>query len=141
VVAPSAPSAPCDEPDEDLYNADDVTPRLPPDVPNLLSQHGTSSEQLPAPSAPTLEELTINTEGGASDDKQELERQRLLAEVSAPSDLVADGDDNGGEGSSRVQHEPSAPILTEDDEYGGQYSHQALPSSAVHHEALPKYER
>lgn len=141
VVPPTVPSAPPDEHGEDLYSAEDITPQVTLDAPDALGQPDLNLEQPSAPSAPTLEDLSPNHEARAPDDKQELERQRMLTEASAPSDFHADVDDNGGEGSSGVQHEPSAPILIEDDEYGGQYSHHALPDSATHREALPKYER
>jgi hypothetical protein len=76
------------------------------------------------------------------EDKQELERRRLLAEASAPSGSpVDDEEDNGGESSSAPNVEPSAPIISGNDEYGGQYSHHDLPGPSSRNEALPRYER
>ena len=80
------------------------------------------------PSAPALEDLTSGAH--TSSDKQELERQRMLAEASAPPEFD-NADEDAGEHSAGGEHEPSAPMLTEEDEYG-------VPS---HLESLPKYER
>lgn len=123
---------------EDLYGAEDATP---PALPNGFhtSSHAIPGDTTLAPSAPTLEDLTpTNTQ--TLDDKQELERRRLLAEASAPSGPPADEDDNAGEGSSTQHFEPSAPILPEDDNYYGQYSQHGFPGPS-HREILPKYER
>jgi len=145
VIAPSAPSAPSIHPTEsqdDLYDAETETPQAAPSSLHF-AMNGTSSSDSPAlPSAPAFEDFAPNAAGGpATDDKQELERQRLMNEASAPSEFVADEDDNAGEGSSRPQPEPSAPILPEEDGYGGQYSHHSLAGPSSHHESLPKYER
>jgi hypothetical protein len=124
-VTPAAgPSAPPDEheQEEDLYSSEDVTPRAT----STPGGSQRSSDPPPVPSAPTLEDLAS---GAHSDDKQELERQRMLAEASAPPDFD-EAEEDAGEGGAG-EHEPSAPALTEDG-YGG-------PSS--HHESLPKYER
>lgn len=131
---PSAPRVPPDEQEDDLYGSEDATPRGAT-APNGSLEHDGSSVVPPIPTAPALEDLEPGVH--ASDDKQELERQRMFAEASAPPDFQEE--DNGGEGSSGVPHEPSAPILTEEDEYGGQFSHHAGGSS--HGESLPKYER
>jgi hypothetical protein len=133
-VLPSMPPA---EPEEDLYGAEDATP------PAFLngfhsSNHATSADATLNPSAPTLEDLTpTNTQ--TTEDKQELERRRLLVEASSPSGPPADEDRNAGEGSSSQHFEPSAPILTEDD-YGVQYSQHAFLDASCR-ETLPKYER
>jgi hypothetical protein len=144
VVAPSAPSAPSIHPTEsqdDLYDAETETPQAASSSLHF-AMNGTSSNDSPAlPSAPALEDFAPNAGGHSTDDKQELERQRLMNEASAPSEFVADEDDNAGEGSSRPQPEPSAPTLHEEDGYGGQYSHHSLAGPASHHESLPKYER
>ena len=58
-----------------------------------------------------------------------------MAEASSPSDLL-DDNENAGEGSSGAQHEPTAPVLTEEDEYGGHYT-----NGFGHQEGLPRYER
>lgn len=59
-------------------------------------------------------------------DKQELERQRLIMEASAPEDPELDNDGPVGDG-------PSAPVLNEDDEL--------VASSAHGDESLPRYQR
>ena len=129
-VAPAAgPSAPPDEQDEDLYGSEDATPRATY-APRSSLRHNSSSGPPAVPSAPTLEDLAPGAH--ASDDKQELERQHMLAEASAPPDFDAADEDAGEGGAGEQQHEPSVPTLTEEDEYGG-------PSA--HHESLPRYER
>lgn len=141
--APSAPSAPPAELEDDIYDADGETFQAV-SVPTLFAVNVNSSDASSAlPSAPALEDLAPNSGPHSTDDKQELERQRLMNEASAPSEFVADEDDNAGEGSSRPQYEPSAPILAEEDGYGGPYSHHHLEGrgSSSHQESLPKYER
>lgn len=69
----------------------------------------------------------------APDDKQELERQRLMIEAGAPP---AD-DDEGAAGPSVPIDAPSAPVVTEEDEYNAHTLHND-------HEAgdnLPRYRR
>ncbi|KAE9381677.1 hypothetical protein N431DRAFT_11330 [Stipitochalara longipes BDJ] len=132
------PSVPPPE-TEDLYGAEDATP---PAFSNGFhtSNHARSADTTTlAPSAPTLEDLTpTNTQ--TLDDKQELERRRLLAEASSPSGPPADGEDNAGEGSSSQHFEPSAPILPDDEDYDGQYSQHGFLGPS-RRETLPKYER
>lgn len=117
-----------------------------------------SHDRTPIPSAPSLDTLTAdvadtrNFESSASDpapsysgpaeqsarqphDKQELERQRLLNEVSAPNDddqqVEHDGHrDNHSE--PRNPNEPSAPALTEED---------IIRQSPPAEESPPQYER
>ena len=78
-----------------------------------------------------------------TDDKQELERQRLLAEASAPSDQRGDDGDEedqrveAGPSGSGVASQPSAPMLSEQ-EYDGAGS-EHLDFNLV--EGLPRYER
>ncbi|CZS97913.1 related to environmental pH response protein palF [Rhynchosporium agropyri] len=143
VVPPSGPPVSPIEFDDDLYGADDATPReappvlLPPDI-------STPSEALNGPSAPDLEDLDPQAGHQATEDKQELERRRLMGEASAPTEFPDDEDDNGGEGSSRPQQEPSAPPLIEDehyDHYRAQYAQHNSPESSAHGENLPRYER
>lgn len=127
-VPAASPSAPPDDLEEDLYGSENVTPRAT-FAPGTSHEHNGSSGQTHVPSAPTLEDLAPGSH--ASDDKQELERQRMLAEASAPPNF-SDADEIGGDGrAAEQQHEASAPVLT-DEEYGG-------PSAQ--HESLPKYER
>ncbi|KAF7958617.1 hypothetical protein EAE96_002157 [Botrytis aclada] len=138
--------------DEDLYTADG----LPPSNPRPLTSHPADpsnphlSESPPAgPSAPSLSDLTPHAShtSHATDDKQELERQRLLAEASAPSEfpeLEEEGESSrqGAAASAPHDHEPSAPIFHEEDEYGSGYAHQDFDGTRVDHESLPpRYER
>jgi len=132
------PSAPPTEPVEDLYGAEDADHST---VSNVFhsSGHTVSAETPFAPSAPVLEDLTP-TATQVTEDKQELERRRLLAEASAPSGPPDDEEDNAGESSSAPHFEPSAPILSDEDEFESQYSHHDFPAS-LHRDTLPKYER
>lgn len=138
--APPGPSAPSKHPLEsldELYDAESETPLAGPSAPPFSAP--SSDVATPqGPSAPPLESLNPNASLDPTDDKQELERRRLLSEASAPVEFFSDEDDNAGEGSSRARqpplnHAPSAPILTEEDGYGNHYPH--------HTESLPKYER
>ncbi|KAL2072542.1 hypothetical protein VTL71DRAFT_11885 [Oculimacula yallundae] len=140
VLPPTGPSIPPPESEEDLYGPDDATPREVPRVflpPHISTPLGIST----GPSAPDLADLNPAASHQPTEDKQELERRRLMGEASAPSEFLDDEDDNGGEGSSRPQQEPSAPPLLDDDEYGHRYAHHNLPESSAHREVLPRYER
>lgn len=87
------------------------------------SNHGASSvasvqsaDTIRAPStSPPPMPITSNVH--ASDDKQELERQRLLSQASAPTD-----DDGAGPsaGHGHAALAPSAPVINEEDEYTAQ---------------------
>lgn len=115
-----------------------------------------------APSAPTLEDLAAGSSipnADPADDKQELERRRLLAEASAPPEFPGDYD-AGAAGSSSAagpsappavddddndDDGPSAPVLAEE-QYGSQFSYgqaagSSAQASAARHEPLPAYER
>jgi hypothetical protein len=143
---PAGPSSPPD--DENVYDADD-TPRLPHANPSSpQEEHGDE-----APSAPTQDDLSrpaANSQPG--EDKQELERRRLMNEASAPPDIPEDNmDRRHGESSRRdtaPDAEPSAPVLREEDEEEGfgyrGYGVGAGPSNSRardHNEQLPAYER
>jgi arrestin-related trafficking adapter 9 len=104
------------------------------------------------PSAPTFGEIETTSPAHHIDDKQELERQRLMAEASAPREVPDDYD--GGEPATAASNwtgpsppwsqEPSAPILDEDSnaEIGGRYQDAMVSSNmAAVLEPLPKYER
>ncbi|KAJ0107849.1 hypothetical protein J7T55_007061 [Diaporthe amygdali] len=132
-AGPSAP--PLDGDDDGAGPSAPTAPSAPPPLPPAEA----------APSAPTLDDLAAGPSGpngGPADDKQELERRRLLAEASAPPEFPAD--DDAGVGSSAgpsappMVDGPSAPILTEEEEYGRYFSHQAPASSS---EPLPAYQR
>ncbi|TVY83453.1 pH-response regulator protein [Lachnellula suecica] len=144
VAAPSAPTAPSIHPTEahdDIYDAESETPQAIPSHLHFPVNMASSDSHAALPSAPALENLAPNAGLHTADDKQELERQRLMNEASAPSEFVADEDENAGEGSSRPQPGPSAPSLPEEDGYGGQYSHHSMAGPSRHSEILPKYER
>ena len=136
--APSAPPAELGE--DDLYNVEDAAPRFVPNNVPSRNQSGQSSE-LQVPSTPALEDLDPTATTNCNEDKQELERQRLLAEASAPTELTHDEDENVGEESGGAQQEPSAPILSEDENYGGRYTHLPVAEDPTEAENLPRYER
>lgn len=139
--APSAPALLGDEMQVPNYAEATLTATTPrPQADSLHAQPESSG-----PSAPPSGDVAIGTEPAhtaPTDDKQELERRRLMAEASSPNDFP-EPEDNG-EGSSAPSTTdadgPSAPVITEDDEYGGHYaSHShAGPSGAG---GLPRYER
>jgi hypothetical protein len=58
-----------------------------------------------------------------------------MMEASSPSDFPEDHE-NAGESSMAIDYEPTAPIFTEEDEYGDHYA-----NAGGHHEGLPRYER
>lgn len=115
------------------------------------------------PSAPALEDLSPSAPGvtDLTEDKQELERRRLLAEASAPPEFPDDYDDGGVGSSSAVvppaaevppvsptAFEPSAPLVVDDEEadYGTHYTYNEGPSATDRPlgsaaEPLPRYER
>ncbi|KAI1426542.1 hypothetical protein F5Y12DRAFT_270168 [Xylaria sp. FL1777] len=131
-------------------------PSAPDQTPNMESHslstepgpgHGPDSETAGEPSAPTLADIGAGSSQHPNDDKQELERRRLLAEASAPPDIPEDYDGAGPSApilnrtrlSPPWSHEPTAPTLDEDDggESGGNYTSNATGTS----EPLPRYER
>jgi arrestin-related trafficking adapter 9 len=134
-ILPSAP----EDPHEDIYGLDDGSLRALPTTTDPVSSMGndcpTTSTMPITPLAPDLEDLTPQGTHNTTEDKQELERRRLMAEASSPADFP-DEHDNAGEGSSGTQYEPTAPVLTEEDEYGGNY-----PGVGEGYEGLPRYER
>ena len=92
----------------------------------------------PHPSQPPIDRNQTPTE-----DKQELERRRLLGEASAPSDIP--DDDNGGEGSSSrsgngMEHVASAPVILDDD-FGHGMGMGMSMGMGSRGESLPRYER
>lgn len=131
---------------ENIYDAEDDRPSVPPS-----SAAGPAAAGHAAPSAPTLEELGASTGAGPAEDKQELERRRLLEEASAPPEVPDDYDGGAVAGSSDAADAagPSAPVLTEEDEYGSSFARATAsgplsvfpaPSGAAE-EPLPRYER
>ncbi|KAL5347072.1 ph-response sensor protein [Pseudogymnoascus australis] len=135
-AGPSAPPQPTPtappDPDDDLYN-DDYRPvaqqRLPATVVNGIAH---SSDTI-TPASPQTEEPQAQATAPSVDDKRELERRRLQAEASSPSDFPAELDDTAGEGPSGSAPQPSAPFLDEEDEFAGQFTSR--------HDGLPRYER
>lgn len=154
-AGPSSASALALDADSDIYEADDEPPTAPnqesvatPTAPTEMECDVGPSNVAEGPSAPTLEDL----EPRQADDKQEIERQRLLIEASAPPEFPDDYEAGPSRATApRAQdvddEQPSAPTLTEEDEYGGNYSYRAEagPSSPRYHaggsEPLPRYER
>ena len=143
-VQPSAPILDDDEDDDDdneeLYNSINATPAYerPPEL---------SSETIVPRSPGGDQSATEATNETAStlDDKQELERQRLLAAVSSPDDHNESVVSEAGP-SLPV---PTAPAFDEDDEYYGPSAHDTFsdntgaPNSAgrwVETERPPRYQ-
>ncbi|KAI4869237.1 hypothetical protein F4820DRAFT_45392 [Hypoxylon rubiginosum] len=112
-----------------------------------ISLPGPEDDAGEGPSAPPLDDLTLmGPTARHPDDKQELERRRLLEEASAPPEVPEDYD--GGEPSApplNPAQEPTAPVLHDDHDYGSPdpYHEIAGPSSgrAAGSEQLPRYER
>lgn len=141
---------------ENIYEAEDgpqagpsshpAPPPLPPtaaDAPTAPPDEG--------PSAPTLDDIAAPA---GSDDKQELERQRLLAEASAPPEFPEDYDAAGPSNSASAPSapaavppaaaaEPSAPVLDDEEHYGPHHAYQEPGSSTQtpQTEELPRYVR
>lgn len=159
--APVSAAGPSRVPEADATSTPTLAaPPIPtgPAPPPPPSNHN----EVPGPSAPSLDDLAAgsSTPGNTTDDKQELERQRLLAEVSAPPEFPEDYDAGVGSsaaasagpsapGATVPEHDaaPSAPILTEEDEYGPQYSYNDAAGLSRHaaavapSEQLPAYQR
>ncbi|KAM4059698.1 pH-response regulator protein palF/RIM8 [Hirsutella rhossiliensis] len=145
-LLPSQPPAasPSSADDDDIYDAED-TPRLPGSSPSAPADR----DVVAGPSAPTEEQVSA---GRPVEDKQELERLRLMNEASAPPEFPEDAEGRGGGSSPPDQApevEPSAPSLDVDggdcnDSYLG-HGAAAGPSrsggSSQHPEQLPAYER
>jgi arrestin-related trafficking adapter 9 len=135
-------------PNDNFGEADGESSRMAPPalVPGIdtLGDDGQGS----GPFAPDLSDLSAGASGQPADDKLELERQRLLNEASAPPNFPEDCEPSGSAEPPRTVpfDEPTAPVLTDEDEYGGLYTYRAVagPSSSSHSsgpEPLPKYER
>lgn len=133
------PSRPPDEDEAGPPNAEMPTAPVLPDDHHLQNyQHlpspGTNGVPHAVRSAESLQTVVVNgtaprpSEPAApSDDKQELERQRLMQQASAPSaPPVEQSNNESGEG-------PSAPVFDEDD--------QLVGGTANADESLPRYQR
>lgn len=106
-------------------------------VDTVVPGRNAPSDGLAAEDASLLDE-----EGHDRDDKQELERRRLLAQASAPpldDDEGQSADPSGSMHLEGVTDAPSAPVLTEEDEYrqsnGDHYGQNGVE------EHLPQYQR
>lgn len=174
IPSPSASNHPMDSSillnGDNIYDAEDdvptpaATPATAPPFEHSLAPEYTPTPTEDLPSAPTLEELDqpppisrgpSHHPLKATEDKQELERRRLLAEASTPpefpEDYIPDGSGGpvtlagpssagAGPGSSAppssvpaAAFEPSAPVFFEDDEDchgGGGYTAGSGPSPA-----------
>ncbi|KAI8965292.1 hypothetical protein F5Y11DRAFT_355116 [Daldinia sp. FL1419] len=138
-AGPSQPSAPAEGSMNPVNGNHNSTGHVP-----LPEPEGDSGE----PSAPPLADLTLAGPSSSSvDDKQELERRRLLQEASAPPEVPEDYE--GGEPSAPTlspsgSSEPTAPVLRDDHDYGSldPYHEIAGPSvRTARSEPLPRYER
>lgn len=153
------PSAPPDLDGANIYDAEDEPVAGPSNAPPPpLPRQATVSHEAEAPSAPTLDDLVTTNH---PDDKQELERQRLLNEASAPPEVPEDYDvgnhsapardlvptaAEAGPSAPASSFEPSAPALPDDEHYGQQYAYQdpgpeMSTQAAAVPEELPRYER
>lgn len=110
------------------------------------------------PSAPALTDLSLTASSHPTEDKQEMERRRLLEEASAPPE-VPDEYTNGGPSAPPVdvagpsrshEHEPSAPNFDEGGLYGAHdlgniagpsNGHSSHGRNNHEREPLPRYER
>lgn len=150
---PSAAAGPSSSaasaPDDDIYDAQEP-PREPPAGPSAP----TEDEAMAGPSAPTGDDLHAGGSAYPAEDKQELERQRLINEASAPpvfpDDMERSADPSPGPDANA---EPSAPVFDEDEEElvgygvaGPSSSSAGGPSSSggarrPNGEQLPAYQR
>ncbi|KAI8632198.1 hypothetical protein F5Y19DRAFT_419892 [Xylariaceae sp. FL1651] len=118
----------------------------------LEAQPTANDDVREGPSAPTWSDLGPRPPNHQTDDKQELERQRLMAEASAPPNIPEDYDGGGPSAPTfneprscpSCSYEPSAPTLDEENGYETEDRyHNILESStpAGSSEPLPRYER
>lgn len=151
----AGPSSPAYPDGENIYDAEDEPQAGPSSHPppplQTVTDDPTALPPDEGPSAPSLDEIAV---AAGSDDKQELERQRLLAEASAPPEFPDDYDAAGPSNSASAPSapsvpsavEPSAPVLEDEEHYGPHHAYQEPGSSAhgvasVPREELPRYER
>ncbi|KAK3395614.1 hypothetical protein B0T20DRAFT_40638 [Sordaria brevicollis] len=184
IPSPSVPNHPMDSSlllnGDNIYDAEDdvptpaATPATAPPFDHELVPEYTPTPAEDRPSAPTLEELDhpppisrgpSHHPLSATEDKQELERRRLLAEASAPPEFPEDyipdegggpvtpaGPSSAGAGPSAppsapgADFEPSAPVFFEEDEdyHGGggpSPAHYVAPGHGHGHEdeTVPEY--
>ena len=113
-----APSAP-------MINGSNVSSSPSSSIPITISRASARSAETIIPD-PLTPPPSLPDDGTPTEDKQELERRRLMAQASAPPE-----DDEAGPSN----HAPSAPVLDEEEECIA----QALHSEG--NEALPQYQR
>lgn len=122
-AAVAVPTAPVLPEDDQINGYHHISPPPPDAHPQAVVSADSVQTVVPGPSM-------VQPNGHAprpGDDKQELERQRLMMEASAPEDPeLEDGGPSAGDG-------PSAPVLHEDDELVGGFAHWD--------ESLPRYQR
>ncbi|KAI9882317.1 MAG: hypothetical protein M1823_005935 [Watsoniomyces obsoletus] len=107
IPGPSAPPAP-EAIEEHLQSQSLYIPPLIPSHEDPLPSSSLSEGPSNSPNSTTTTPMNTTT---ATEDKQELERRRLQAAASAPPPP-----DDDGQGPSRVQFVPTAPILSEEEE-------------------------
>lgn len=155
----AGPSSPAYPEGENIYDAGDEPQAgqssRPPPAQLLITDEGASAPPDDGPSAPTLDEIAVPD---SAEDKQELERRRLLAEASAPPEFPDDYDAAGPSNSASAPSppsatasppgafEPSAPVLGDEEHYGPHHAYQEPGPSARSGpsgptEELPRYER
>ncbi|RKF72734.1 pH-response regulator protein palF/RIM8 [Golovinomyces cichoracearum] len=123
------PTLPSCVTENDFHNTEIITPTA---IPINLKSMGN-------PSTPTFNRNDSTTLSNQNDDKQELERQRLMAEASAP---LAESTDHASENIFRSM-QPTAPVLNEENEYASYcpYSNISAPLTIETSESLPRYEK
>lgn len=139
-------------PDEDdIYDAQE-TPRAA-DAEASAAETSSNAEA----SAPTEDEITAlsSVTRSPTEDKQEMERRRLIQEASAPPEFPEDMDRGEEDGTAprlddlTSEAEPSAPVLDEDDGFAAYGAHAGPSGSGSgsrgpghgNVEQLPAYER
>ncbi|ERF72369.1 hypothetical protein EPUS_07531 [Endocarpon pusillum Z07020] len=133
----AAPSAPFIPEEDGLYEDYGVHDGLEQSYPERVTPSATSAR-----SVDTIVPSYFNSppavngyhDDPTADDKQELERQRLMTEASAPP---ADDDDEGTAGPSVAVDAATAPVVTEEDEYNA----HTLCNDHVAGDNLPRYRR
>ncbi|KAM3512362.1 hypothetical protein MY11210_004001 [Beauveria gryllotalpidicola] len=134
---------------DNIYDAQEAPLRQPP--PSAGPCASTEDGSAAGPSAPSEEDLN-GTAAYPAEDKQELERQRLIIEASAPPEFPEDMErPSDASAPTEADAEPSAPMLDEDEEelagygVGAGSSSSAGPSGSSGQgttgEQLPAYQR
>ncbi|MCJ1442309.1 MAG: ph-response sensor protein [Stictis urceolatum] len=127
INAPSAPTL--DDISPDPYAgasapAYDPISAVPFSLANGVSHR--SSQEVGSSSSATGPPPTTDA-SGATEDKHELERQRLLAAASVPDYRNEDDEDNGTAATSPQTIVPTAPVLDEDAEFGRAHGDEGAP--------------